>query len=47
MITDFWEIMLDPVFLFMTALVLLPFGALLYSVWITWLENTGDADLDD
>ncbi|MGF1507657.1 MAG: hypothetical protein ACFB51_21395 [Anaerolineae bacterium] len=36
---EFWDVMLNPVFLVMFGLVLLPFAALAYSVWVTWEEN--------
>lgn len=38
---DFWEVMLDPVFLIMFGLSAIGFLPLLYSVWRTWEDNKG------
>jgi hypothetical protein len=36
---DFWEIVLDPLFLMTVGLVALPFLVTFYSMWVTWEEN--------
>jgi len=41
---EFWDVVLDPVFLTMFGLVMLPIGILGYSVLITWLDNTGEEE---
>lgn len=42
--TDFWTIVLDPVFLVTVGLIGVPFAALAYSVWVTWQNNTGEPE---
>lgn len=39
MFVNFWDYVLNPVFLFTFGLVLLFFAPLAWSVWITWQEN--------
>jgi hypothetical protein len=40
MFLDTWEILTNPVFLIMFGLSAAPFLPLLYSVWVTWRDNT-------
>lgn len=37
--TDFWDIVLNPVFLIMFGLTAGTFLPLLWSVFVTWIEN--------
>ncbi|NDJ84916.1 MAG: hypothetical protein GYB66_03430 [Chloroflexi bacterium] len=46
MFKEFVEIVLDPTFLAMFGLVLLPFLPLLLSIWKTWQENGEKLDLE-
>lgn len=39
MFENFWDYVLSPTFVITFALVLAPFGALGYSILVTWLEN--------
>jgi len=42
MITDFWEIVLNPIFLVMFGLTAGTFAPIAWSVWVTWQENNED-----
>lgn len=44
MFTEFWDIVLSPVFLVTFGLVLAPFLPVLWSVWTTWLN---DGEIED
>jgi hypothetical protein len=44
MFTEFWDMILNPVFVIMFGLVLLPFVPLLLSVYTTWKENGEQED---
>lgn len=41
---NFLDYALSPVFLIMFGLTLATFLPLLYSVWVTWRDNSGDPD---
>jgi hypothetical protein len=41
---EFWDIVLNPAFAVTFGLVLAGFLPLLYSVWMTWTENSEDPD---
>jgi len=43
---NFWEYVLDPVFLITTGLVLLAFAPLLWSVWVTWTSTDGSPEAE-
>ncbi len=44
MYTEFWDIVLNPIFVIMFGLVMLPFVPLLISVYVTWKENGEQMD---
>lgn len=41
---NFWDIVLNPVFLIMFGLVLLPFLPLAASIWVTWEEGANKGE---
>jgi hypothetical protein len=44
MYTEFWDIVLNPVFVIMFGLVMAPFVPLLLSIYTTWKENGENMD---
>lgn len=44
MFQNFWDMVLDPVFLVMFGLVLAAFIPLLLSVWVTWVDNDSEEE---
>jgi hypothetical protein len=44
MFTEFWDMILNPVFVIMFGLVMAAFVPLLISVYVTWKENGENMD---